>query len=304
MSNTAAPEEKATEAVERQVGQLVDLLNVEAIDTDLYRGARQPGGMGRVFGGQVIAQGLQAAQRSVEGKTAHSLHAYFMRPGSEDFPIIYRIVRDFEGGTFANRRVIAMQQGRPILNMIASFQTPEEGLAHQDAMPDVPMPEALQSELELRRRMQTKPPPNMNPAFLRARPIEIRPCTPRNWFRPEKAEPRLYSWFRAAAALPDDPALHRAILAYASDMMLLHTASVPHGVNWMSGKIQSASLDHALWLHEPFRADDWLLYATDSPWAGHARGFNRGQIFTRDGRLVASVSQEGLMRLREPDQPN
>ena len=282
------------------VAALTTLLDVETLDTDLYRGARQPGGVGRVFGGQVIAQALQAAQRSVEdGKVAHSLHAYFMRAGDEDYPILYRVVRDFEGRSFANRRVIAMQKGKPILNMAASFQTPEEGLHHQDAMPDVPPPEELRSESELREQIRDQIPEKFKRFFLRARPIEIRPVNPRNWFQPEPREPRQYSWFRVVAPLPDDPALHRAMLAYASDMTLLGTCMLPHGVSWMSGQVQTASLDHALWLHEPFRFDEWLLYATDSPWAGHARGFNRGSIYARDGRLVASVTQEGLIRTRD-----
>ena len=273
---------------------------MEELDTDLYRGARQPGGVGRVFGGQVIAQALQAAQRSTEeSKTAHSLHAYFMRPGSEDFPIIYRVVRDFEGRSFANRRVIAMQQGKPILNMTASFQTPEDGLHHQDPMPDVAGPDDLKSEFELRHDMAGEIPEKHRRHMLRARPIEIRPVSPRDWFEPEKQLPQQYSWFRIIAPIGDDPALHRAVLAYASDMSLLGTAMLPHGVNWMMHKLQTASLDHALWFHEDFRADDWLLYATDSPWAGHARGFNRGRIFTRDGRLVASATQEGLIRIRD-----
>lgn len=292
-------EMKRADTAAGQVEQLVDLLDVETIDVDLYRGARQPGGVGRVFGGQVIGQALQAAQRSVEGKDAHSLHAYFMRPGNEDYPIIYRVVRDYDGGSFANRRVIAMQQGVPILNMIASFQRPEEGLSHQADMPDVPGPDALRSEVDLREEIRDHVPERFRPFFLRARPIEIRPCSPRNWFKPEKTEPVQHSWFRAAATLPDDPALHRAILSYASDMMLLATATMPHGVNWMTRNLQSASLDHAVWLHEPLRADEWLLYTTDSPWAGHARGFNRGRIYTQDGRLIASVAQEGLMRMRE-----
>lgn len=285
---------------EGQVTQLIDLLDVEMIDTDLFRGARQPGGVGRVFGGQVIAQGLQAAQRSVDDdKVAHSLHAYFMRPGDEKHPIIYRVVRDFDGRSFANRRVIAMQQGKPILNMTASFQVQEEGLHHQDTMPDVPPPEDLQSEFELRQQIEDQVPEKFRDFFLRARPIEIRPVAPRNWFRPVKGEPQQASWFKVAAPLPDDPALHRAALAYASDMSLLGTSMIAHGVSWMSHKMQSASLDHAIWLHEPFRFDDWLLYACDSPWAGHARGFNRGRIYSRDGRLVASAAQEGLVRLKD-----
>ncbi len=278
---------------------LCDLLDVEQLDTDLYRGRRQPGGVGRVFGGEVIAQALQAAQRSTEGKPAHSLHAYFMRPGSEDHPTIYRVVRDFDGRSFATRRVIAMQQGQPILNMAASFQTPEDGLTHQDTMPDVAPPETLKTEAELRLEIADKMRPEHRAWLLRPRPIEIRPVTARNWFQPEKREPVQMSWFRICSAIGDDPALHRAILSYASDMALLGTSMLPHGIHWMTHKLQSASLDHAVWLHEDFRADDWLLYVTDSPWTGHARGFNRGKIFARDGRLVASTAQEGLMRLRD-----
>ena len=279
---------------------LVDLLDVEEIDTDLYRGARQPGGTGRVFGGQVIGQALQAAQRSVEEpKAAHSLHAFFMRPGDEAHPIIYRVVRDFDGRSFANRRVIAMQRGVPILNMTASFQPAEEGLHHQDTMPDVPPPEALQSERDLRLAVIDRVPAQFRSFMTRPRPIEIRPVSPRSWFGDAKQAPPQYSWFRICAPVGDDPALHRAILAYASDMTLLGTCTLEHGVHWLTHKLQTASLDHAIWLHEPFRADEWLLYATDSPWAGHARGFNRGQVFAADGRLVASVAQEGLIRLRD-----
>ncbi len=285
---------------EALTARLTTLLDVEEIDTDLFRGSRQPGGVGRVFGGQVIGQALQAAQRSVaDDKAAHSLHAYFMRPGNEDFPIVYRVVRDFDGKSFATRRVIAMQKGQPILSMTASFQIVQEGLHHQTAMPDVPDPDDLLSERDLREAAREQVPEKFRAFFLRPRPIEIRPVNPRNWFRPQAGEPVQASWFRVAAPLPDDPTLHRATLAYASDMALLGTCLIPHGVSWMSHNIQTASLDHALWFHEPFRADEWLLYSTDSPWSGHARGFNRGQIFARDGRLVASVTQEGLVRMRE-----
>ncbi|HEX8485934.1 acyl-CoA thioesterase II [Sphingomonas sp.] len=287
----AAPEE-LTKA-------LVDLLDVEEIDTDLYRGARQPGGVGRVFGGQVIAQALQAAQRSVdEPKVAHSLHAYFMRAGDETLPIVYRVVRDFEGRSFATRRVIAMQRGAPILNLAASFQVPEDGLAHQDAMPDVPPPESLVSDRDLRAASVDEIPEKYRRHMLRARPIEIRPVEQRSWAHPQPGEPRQASWFRLSSQIGGDAAMHRAILAYASDMTLLGTCTLPHGVNWMTSNLQTASLDHAIWFHEDFRVDDWLLYATDSPWAGHARGFNRGSIYARDGTLVASVAQEGLIRLR------
>lgn len=284
--------------------KLVRLLDVEQLDTDLFRGACGDDGFGRVFGGQVIAQGLQAAQRSVEEtgaetKTAHSLHAYFMRPGAEDYPIIYRVVRDFDGNSFATRRVVATQRGVPILSMTVSLQRPEEGLAHQDTMPDVPAPEDLKSETELREAVIEQIPERFRANFLRPRMVEIRPIEPREWSNPAKRPPNQSSWFRAVAPVGDDQALHRAILAYASDMTLLGTATLPHGVHWMTHKLQTASLDHTVWLHEPFRADEWLLYVCDSHWTGHARGFNRGQVFARDGRLVASTAQEGLMRLRE-----
>ncbi|PAX09286.1 acyl-CoA thioesterase [Sphingomonas lenta] len=291
------PHDTAPEAL---VAILVDLLDVEEIDTDLFRGSRQPGGVGRVFGGQVIAQALQTAQRSTEEpKVAHSLHAYFMRPGDEEHPITYRVVRDFDGRSFATRRVIASQRGQPILSLTASLQTPEDGLHHQDGMPDVPGPDELRSERELRAEMINEIPEKWRPHMLRPRPIEFRPVHARSWFRPEKREPHQAAWFRLVAPIGNDAAMHRAILAYASDMTLLGTCTLPHGVNWMTHKLQTASLDHALWLHEPFRADEWLLYATDSPWAGHARGFNRGRIYAQDGRLVASVAQEGLIRLRD-----
>lgn len=286
---------------EELAAMLVALLDVEDIDTDLYRGSRQPGGRGRVFGGQVIAQALQAAQRSVEGKDAHSLHAYFMRPGDEHFPIVYQVTRDFEGKSFATRRVVAMQKGQPILNLAASFQTPEDGLHHQNAMPEVPGPETLKSERELRLSIAHQVPEKYRDFFTRRQnAIEMRPLYPRSWFAPEKRPPSNAAWFRTAAAIGDDPAVHRAALAYASDMALLATSMMPHGVNWLMPEMQTASLDHSLWIHEPFRADEWLLYTTDSPWAGHARGMNRGSIFAADGRLVASVAQEGLIRRREP----
>ena len=281
---------------------LIELLDVEQLDVDLFRGARLPGGRGRVFGGQVIAQALQAAQRSTENKAAHSLHAYFMRAGDDALPILFRVVRDFDGKSFATRRIIATQNGQPILNMAASFQVEEEGFHHQAEMPaDIPPPEELRSEKELRADAAEQLPEKVRAAFLRrSNPIDVRPLYPRSWFHPVKREPVNYSWFRIVSGIGDDPALHRAILAYASDMALMATSMMPHGVNWMTPGMQSASLDHALWIHEPFRADEWLLYATDSSWAGHGRGMNRGQIFTREGRLVASVAQEGLIRLRQP----
>jgi acyl-CoA thioesterase-2 len=293
----AAPRPKLTP--DELVARLKALLELEEIDTDLYRGPRLPEGRGRVFGGQVIAQALRAAMHSIgEGRVCHSLHAYFLRAGDDALPIIYRVERDFEGKSFANRRVIATQRGQAILNMAASFQVPEEGLSHQVEMPDVAPPEALVSEAELLRQEREEKGGPEPIWFSRPQPIEIRPVQARPMFSPEKREPHFACWFRVVADAGDDPDVHRAILAYASDMRLLATSMLPHGVSWATPGMQTASLDHALWMHQDARTDDWLLFTTDSPWSGHARGFNRGQIFDRAGRLVASVTQEGLIRRR------
>lgn len=282
------------------VAELISLLDVETLDTDLYRGRRKPDGIGRVFGGEVIAQALAAGQRSTDAdRVAHSLHAYFMRPGSEDHPTIYRVERDHDGGSFSTRRIIALQQGKPILNMAASFHKVQPGLSHQDKMPDVPPPEALKTEEELRAMFADQIPDRFRANFLRQRPIEYRPVDPRDWVGSDKRVPAVQNvWFRTVAPVSDDATIHRAILAYASDSYLLGTSTLPHGVNWMTPGMQSASLDHALWLHDDFRVDDWMLYTCDSPWTGRSRGFNRGAIYSRDGRLVASAAQEGLVRMK------
>ena len=298
---TDVPAEPRTYTPQQLTDGLVQLLTVEQIDVDLYRGARLPRGRGRVFGGQVIAQALMAAMGSVEaGRTAHSLHAYFLRPGDEQWPIIFRVERDFDGKSFVNRRVIASQQGQPILNMAASFQAPEEGFAHQADMPDVPAPEDLLTEDEILRREREKHGDALPKWFGRPRAIEIRPVQPRSVVEPDRRAPAFASWFRTVAPLGDDADVHRAVLAFATDMALLGTSMLPHGVSWISEGMQTASLDHAIWLHETPKVDEWLLYATDSPWAGHGRGFNRGSIYSRDGRLIASVAQEGLIRRRTP----
>ncbi|MGF1454988.1 MAG: acyl-CoA thioesterase [Alphaproteobacteria bacterium] len=284
---------------------LKTLLDLEELDTDLYRGSQPPrssgGGQGRVFGGQVIAQALMAATRSSDPeRVAHSLHAYFMRPGDESVPIVFRVERDFDGRTFATRRVIAIQKGRPILNMAASFQMPEKGLEHQVAMPDVPMPEDLPTENERIQEHADTFPPDLLKFITRRRPIEMRPVDDYVPWAPKKTEPRMHRWFRAVAPIGEDATMHRAILAFATDLTLLGTALMPHGVGWITHKLQSASLDHAVWIHDPdVKLDEWLLFATDSPWSGEGRGYNRGLIFSRDGRLVASTTQEGLIRLRE-----
>jgi acyl-CoA thioesterase II len=281
---------------------LVDLLTVEPVSEDTYVGKRSGTGVGRLFGGEVIAQALMAANATVDpDRFAHSLHAYFLRGGNEDHNSDCRVERDFDGGSFSNRRVIVTQQGRPILNLATSFHKREESVEHQDMMPSVPPPEDLPTEAEQRRLAADQIPERMRPMMLRPRAIEMRGVEPRHWMNSEPRDPITHSWFKAVAPLPDDPLIHRAILAYTSDMTLLGTCALPHGLSWMTGELQSASLDHAIWFHdENFRCDDWLLYVTDSPWAAHARGFNRGRIFTRAGRLVASVAQEGLIRKTRP----
>ena len=283
---------------EQLVAGLLKLLAVTPDGEDCFTGRRKRGGVGRVFGGEVIDQALNAAEATVpDDRPAHSLHAYFLRGGSEEHPSAYQVARDFDGGSFSNRRVVASQQGRPILNLTASFQRHEAGLHHIDAvMPDVPAPEDLEPEAEVRRRFADQARPEARHHFLAPRPVEMRAVEGRHWMNPQPAPPQSHSWFRTVAPLPDDPRVHRAILAYASDMTLLGTCALPHGLSWARGEVVSASLDHAVWFHEPFRADEWLLYATDSPWSGGGRGFNRGRIFSRDGRLVASVAQEGMIR--------
>lgn len=291
------------------VDELVELLTIKKRAADIYVGSPQEGGVGRVFGGQVLAQALQGAQASVEaGKTAHSLHAYFLRGGREGAPIEYRIERDFDGRSFANRRVVASQEGEdgtpvPILNLTASFQVPEDGLEHEDSpMPEVEGPDQLRPDMEIRREMADAMGDRLSGAqrtlMLRPRPIEMRTLDKLHWMNAAPRPPRAHTWFRAAASLPDDPALHRAIITYASDFTLLGTSALPHGLSWMRGELVGASLDHAIWFHRDARADEWLLYATDAPWSGGGRGFNRGRIFDTGGNLVASVAQEGMMRKR------
>lgn len=286
---------------EQLVARLIELLDVSDIGDDRFEGRRKPGGVGRVYGGQVIAQGLAAASRTVDpARGVHSLHAYFLRGGSEDHTTEYKVERDLDGGSFSNRRVVASQMGRPILTLVASFHRREPGVSHQDPMPEVPAPEDLPSEAELRAKYADGLPEAQRTMMLTPRPIEMRPVEARHWMGGGAGPARSHSWFRSVAPLPADPALHRTVLAYASDMSLLGTCTMPHGMSWVRGEVMGASLDHALWFHEDVRADEWLLYATDSPWAGNARGFNRGRIYTRDGRLVAETAQEGMIRRIAP----
>jgi len=276
------------------VAELRTLLEVEEIDTDLYRGAPAAEGPGRVFGGQVVAQALAAAVRSVgDERQAHSLHAYFLRAGDTARPIIYRTLRDFDGGSFANRRVVAMQGGKPILNLAASFHRREEGFAHAAAMPPVPGPEQCPDFASALSAAGQKFPQAM---LDRLAAFEIRPGPPAS---EGSGTPRQFLWFRLAAPMQADDALNRTVLAYASDFALVGTAVLPHKSNFFAPGLQVASLDHAVWFHSTPQVDDWLLYAMDSPWAGHARGFARGSIYDRAGKLIASVAQEGLCRVVE-----
>lgn len=283
---------------------LVSLLDLERLEDNMFRGQSRDLGGKSVFGGQVISQALVAAGRTVEAGMAHSLHAYFLRPGDMTLPIIYEVDRVRDGKSFTTRRVQAIQHGQAILSMIASFQRPEPGLDHQVTMPQVPAPEALEDLHTLRGRwLDELPqiPQNFRDAFMRELAIEFRPVQPWNPLKPVTCEPQQTIWFRSAGPLPDkngqpDWDLHRNVLAYASDFNLLSTALFPHGKTWFSLKMVVASIDHALWFHRDARADEWLLYVMDAPSAQAARGFSRGQIFDRGGRLVASVAQESLMR--------
>ncbi len=247
----------------------------------------------------MLGQALVAATRTVEDRLCHSLHAYFLLAGDPKVPILYEVDRSRDGRSFSSRRVVAIQHGRPIFHLSASFQVEETGLEHQIDPPNVPPPEDLPSEDDFRRQMADAVPEQYREHFLRKRPIELRPVDRGDIFRPDKRPPHQSVWVRATGPLPDEIALHQCVLAYASDMTLLDTALMPHGIGWFSDKIQMASLDHAMWFHRRFRADEWLLYVQDSPSASGARGFNRGLIYSREGKLIASVAQEGLMRLRE-----
>jgi acyl-CoA thioesterase-2 len=283
------------------VPELVRLLDLERIEVNLFRGISPDDGMKRVFGGQVIAQALVAAYRTVENRVCHSLHAYFIRPGDPSVPILYEVDRARDGKSFTTRRVVAIQHGEQILNLAASFQIPESGFTHQSQMPDTKKPAELKSEDELRALAKDHIPKEFQKQFARPRPIELKPVDPRQMISPAKTEPKKQMWLRARGKVdPKDIALQQCLLAYASDMGILDTATKPHGVNWFTGGVQMASLDHSMWFHEPFDISDWLLYTMDSPSASGARGFNRGEIFTESGVLVSSVAQEGLMRPREP----
>ncbi len=282
---------------------LIELLTLERLDTNLFRGQSHDIGTHRVFGGQVLGQALAAANYTVEDRVVHSLHAYFLRKGDHNAPIIYEVDRQRDGRSFSSRRVVAIQHGRPILNLAASFQHPEDGLEHQTNMPQVPPPERLKDVTEYRQELLDSRAKGADeeaklPRYLlHERPFEFRPVQLPQFIDPEPREPRANIWFRTTGRLPDDDDLHRNMLAYVSDYYLIGTATRPHGTSVFSPELQLASLDHALWFQRPFRVDEWLLYSIESPSASGARGLARGQIFRRDGVLAAVVAQEGVMRL-------
>ncbi len=287
------------------LARLVRLLAVEELEVDLYRGANTDAGWIRVYGGQVVAQALAAAQKTVDpGRHVHSLHSYFIRPGDPKAPILYRVERVRDGSSFTTRRVAAIQHGVPIFLADASFQLPEEGLSHQLPMPHAPAPARLPSEAELHERAKHRiPEPFRTLWSSRDRPFEFRPVAPGNPFRPEPRRAHAQTWFRAddralPAPLAAGPALSAALLAYASDMTLLDTCILPHGVSWTDPKLQAASLDHNLWFHQPYDPLAWHLYEQTSPVSSGGRGLNIGHVFREDGLLVASVVQEGLIRYR------
>lgn len=277
--------------------QLISTLDLEQLEHNLYRGTSPDIGWQRVFGGQVIAQALVAAQRTVDAdRFVHSLHAYFVRPGDPSVPIVYQVERIRDGGSFATRQVQAIQHGRAIFTLSSSFQRDEEGYEHQISLPNVPAPEELMDEAEFKRIFLPKAPEAIRRYWERPRPIELRPTSLKHYLTTEKLEPLQDVWVRTVGAVPEDRGVQAAVLAYLSDMTLLDASLYPHGTSVFDPRLQAASLDHAMWFHRPIRFDDWLLYSQDSPSASGGRGMTRGSLYTRSGLLVASVAQEGLIR--------
>ncbi|MEM9966867.1 MAG: acyl-CoA thioesterase II [Pseudomonadota bacterium] len=276
---------------------LLSLLDIEQLEVDLFRGIGSGGETTtRIFGGHVIAQALMAAYRTVPGRLCHSLHAYFIRPGDPEIPVIYQVDRARDGGSFTTRRVVAIQHGKQIFNMSASFHITEDGPAYQHPMPKIGAPEDWPTRTELRNKFVNHIPEKYREDFLRARPIELREVAPRDFFTPEKVGDENHLWFRMPDAVGQSSEMQHCLLAYASDMNLLGSSLRPHGLTWFQGRVMTASLDHAMWFHKPIDFADWHLYALDAPWTGGARGFNRGAIYSQNGERVASVAQEGLMR--------
>ena len=280
------------------VSELIELLSLERLEDNLFRGQSRDIGTKYVFGGPVLGQALSAAQATLDtARAAHSLHAYFLKAGDIEAPIVYQTDRTRDGGSFSVRRVTAIQHGQPIFFLAASFHEDQEGAEHQLSMPEVPKPEDIEPAAAVPAAVMAKLPNKVQRWLSRQGPFEFRHVYPRDELNPPKRPPFQQVWFRLSERVGDAPELHRALLAYASDFHLLGTTTFPHGISYYQPNVQMASLDHALWFHRPFRADDWLLYSIDSPSAHGARGLARGQIFDRDGRLVASSAQEGLIRV-------
>jgi acyl-CoA thioesterase II len=285
--------------MDRRIADLLALLELEPLEVNLFRGASRDIGVPQVFGGQVLGQALVAASKTVEGRVVHSLHAYFLRRGDCNAPIVYAVDRSRDGHSFSSRRVVAIQHGEQIFTMAASFQVPESGFDHQVPMPSVPPPESLPTS-RLPDELLARMPERRRRVMEAPRPFEFRMVEPVDHLEPRRSAPERHVWFRAVSRVPDDEALHRCLLAYVSDFNLLDTATLPHGASYLGGNVVLASIDHAMWFHRPLRVDDWLLYAVDSPSASGARGFARANVFSRDGRLVASTTQEGLVRKARP----
>lgn len=279
------------------LGDMLRVLDLEKIEENLFRGESRDIGSRSVFGGQVLGQALVAACRTVNGRNAHSLHAYFLRPGDVNAPILYDVERVRDGRSFSTRRVVAIQHGRPIFNMAASFQVEEQGLEHQSRMPDVPDADDLPTMADLRQKAVERDPERFKNRPIRQLPVDIRPVQPADPYLASKQPPFQSVWFRTVGTVPTDRALHQSVLAYASDFVLLRTATLPSGRALRGKNAHMASLDHAMWFHRDFRMDEWLLFAMESPSASNARGLALGSVYARDGRLVATIAQEGLMRI-------
>jgi len=281
-----------------RIADLIKLLELEPLEVNLFRGESRDIGGAQVFGGQVLGQALSAASKTVEaGRLPHSLHAYFLRRGDFNAPIVYEVDRSRDGQSFSSRRVIAIQHGEQIFNMAASFQIVEEGFDHQIEMPQVPPPESLPDTTQPLKELLDRLPQRVQRFANQPRPFEFRMVQPVDYLAPRKSAPSRQVWLKAVSAVPDDETLHRCLLAYVSDFYLLDTSTLPHGTTFLSNNIIMASIDHAMWFHRPLRVDDWLLYVLESPSASGARGFARASVFSRDGRLVASTAQEGLVRV-------
>ena len=282
------------------IEELLQLMELEPLEVNLFRGESRDIGTSRVFGGQVLAQSIIAASRTVDEGSIHSLHAYFLRAGDAEAPIVYNVERNRDGRSFKSRRVVAIQHGRPIFTLAASFQLEQEGLTHQFDMPDVPMPEDLPSESDIPEDRLERVPPLLRRWFTRTGPFDFRPVQKTDVFNPQPQAPRSNIWFRLGEKIDVSDIMHRALMAYASDFHLVGTATLPHGISFIQDDLLMASLDHGMWFHRPARVDEWMLYSCDSPSSSGGRGLARGLIYDRSGRLIASTIQEGMIRVGKP----